>query len=183
MVQVAIIGYGTVGSGVAEVIERNAESIAKKAGQKIEVKYICDIRDFTDDPNQDKLIKDFSIILNDPDISVVVESIGGLKPAYQFVKDSLLAHKSVVTSNKELVATKGWELLKIAREPVSYTHLDVYKRQVRPFITPSNILPSFSYMTFGSSQLLVGPASFSSLVQMNVLCSTRATSFSAVLCR
>lgn len=116
MVQVAIIGYGTVGSGVAEVIERNAESIAKKAGQKIEVKYICDIRDFTDDPNQDKLIKDFSIILNDPDISVVVESIGGLKPAYQFVKDSLLAHKSVVTSNKELVATKGWELLKIARE-------------------------------------------------------------------
>ncbi|MBU5420115.1 homoserine dehydrogenase [Acetanaerobacterium sp. MSJ-12] len=116
MIQVAIIGYGTVGSGVAEVIERNAEGIARKAGQPIAVKYICDIRDFPGDPNEGKLCKDFGVVLKDPEVSVVVESIGGLKPAYQFVKDSLLAGKSVVTSNKELVATHGWELLQIAKE-------------------------------------------------------------------
>lgn len=90
--------------------------LLKKAGQEIEIKYILDLRDFPDSPYKDKFVKDFNVILNDPEISVVVEVIGGIKPSYDFVKSSLLAGKSVVTSNKELVAKKGAELLKIAHE-------------------------------------------------------------------
>ncbi len=114
---VAIMGYGTVGSGVAQVIADNNENIAKKSAQDIfDVKYILDLRDFPGDVNENKMIKDFNIILNDPQIQVVVETMGGLHPAYEFVSSCLLAGKSVVTSNKELVAAKGDELLKIARE-------------------------------------------------------------------
>lgn len=111
------MGYGTVGSGVAEVIANNHESIVKKSTQaELEVKYILDLRDFPGDVNESKMIKDFNIILNDPDIAVVVETMGGLHPAYEFVSACLESGKSVVTSNKELVAAKGDELLKIAKD-------------------------------------------------------------------
>ena len=114
---VAVMGYGTVGSGVVEVITKNHDSIVKKSTQNdMEVKYILDLRDFPGDPHEDKMIKDFNIILNDDDVKVVVETMGGLHPAYEFVSSCLKAGKSVVTSNKELVAAKGYELLQYASE-------------------------------------------------------------------
>lgn len=114
---IAIMGYGTVGSGVAEVISNNHDSIVKKSSQaELEVKYILDLRDFPGDVNESKMVKDFNIILNDPEVKVVVETMGGLHPAYEFVSSCLKAGKSVVTSNKELVAAKGDELLAIAKE-------------------------------------------------------------------
>ena len=116
MIYVAIMGHGVVGSGVAEVLRKNAESIARKAGEEIAVRRILDLRDFPDLPYADLFTKDFEEIVNDPDIRIVVETMGGLNPAYDFVKRCLLAGKSVVTSNKELVAAKGDELLNIARE-------------------------------------------------------------------
>lgn len=116
MIQIAVMGHGTVGSGVVEVLMKNHDSIAQKAGQGISIKYILDLRDFPEHPLADRFVKDFTIIEKDPEVAVVVECMGGLKPAYDFVKRCLLAGKSVVTSNKELVAAKGAELLKIARE-------------------------------------------------------------------
>jgi len=116
MTNIAILGYGTVGSGVYEIAVKNAESIKRKSGQEIKVKRILDIRDFADHPEPGLFTKDYSDILNDAEISVVAEVMGGLDPAYRFTKDALLAGKSVVTSNKELVATHGTELLQIAAE-------------------------------------------------------------------
>ena len=116
MISIAILGHGVVGSGVAEVICNNAAGIAAKAGDAIEVKRILDLRSFPDLPYADKFTTNFDDILNDTDIRIVVETMGGLHPAYDFVKASLLAGKSVVTSNKELVAAKGDELLAIAKE-------------------------------------------------------------------
>lgn len=114
---IAVMGYGIVGSGVVEVFTKNHESIVKRSTQKeLELKYILDIRDFPDDINKDKFVKDFNIILNDKEVGIVVETMGGLHPAYEFVSQCLAAGKSVVTSNKELVATKGYELLCIAEE-------------------------------------------------------------------
>ena len=111
------MGFGTVGSGVAELIYKNHDSIVKKSMQdSLEVKYILDIRDFPDNQFADKMIKDFNIILNDPEVEIVVETMGGVTFAYDFVKKLLLAGKSVVTSNKELVASHGYELLTIAEE-------------------------------------------------------------------
>jgi len=116
MKKVAVLGFGTVGSGVVEVMEQNAAFIEKNAGEALEVKYIVDVRDFPGSPYADRLVKDFSLVEKDPEVSIVVETIGGVGVAYEFTKRSLLAGKSVVTSNKELVATKGLELLGIARE-------------------------------------------------------------------
>lgn len=116
MVKVAVLGYGTVGSGVVEVFHTNQESINKKAGEEIEVKYVLDLRDFPGDPIQEKIVHDFNIILNDPEIQVIAEVMGGVHPAYEFVKAALEVGKSVCTSNKELVAKHGPELLNIARE-------------------------------------------------------------------
>ena len=116
MISIAILGHGVVGSGVAEVLCTNAKGIAAKAGDAIEVKRILDLRSFPDLPYADKFTTNFDDILNDADIRIVVETMGGLHPAYDFVKASLLAGKSVVTSNKELVAAKGDELLSIAKE-------------------------------------------------------------------
>lgn len=116
MAKIAVLGYGTVGSGTVEVFYKNKESLEKKAGQEMDIKYILDIRDFNDSPYKEKFVKDFNVILNDPEVTVVAEVIGGLKPAYDFVKSALEAGKSVVTSNKELVAAKGAELLAIAKE-------------------------------------------------------------------
>ena len=114
---IAIMGYGIVGSGVAAVIDLNAEKIGKKSQQgEINVKYILDLRDFPGDKNENKFIKDFNIILNDDDVKIVVETMGGLNPAFDFVSKCLCAGKSVVTSNKELVAAKGDILLGLAKE-------------------------------------------------------------------
>lgn len=112
----AIMGFGTVGSGVYEVLEKNRSQIAQKAGSEISVKYILDLRDFPGTDFADLVIHDFSIIEQDPEVEIVVETMGGLKPAYAFVKASLEAGKHVVTSNKALVAAHGTELLAIARE-------------------------------------------------------------------
>lgn len=116
MVNIGILGYGTVGSGVVEVIATNQESINKKAGTEVNVKYVLDLKDFPGDPIQEKIVHDVNIILDDPEVNVVVEVMGGVEPAYTFVKKALLNGKSVVTSNKALVAKHGAELLEIARE-------------------------------------------------------------------
>ncbi len=116
MINIAILGHGVVGSGVAEVLHRNHQHIAHKAGEEIHLKRILDLRTFPDLPYADRFTTVFDDILHDPDIRIVVETMGGLHPAYDFVKASLLAGKSVVTSNKELVAAKGDELLAIAKK-------------------------------------------------------------------
>lgn len=116
MTKIAIMGHGVVGSGVAEVILQNHENISARAGQDLEIKYILDLRDFDNLPYSDKFIKDFNLIANDEEISIVAEVMGGIEPAYTYVKTCLLNGKSVVTSNKELVAAKGAELLQIARD-------------------------------------------------------------------
>lgn len=116
MIQIAVLGYGTVGSGVVEVINTNHSSINKKAGDEIYIKYVLDLRDFPGDPIQEKVVHDFDIILNDPEIKIIAEVMGGVEPAYTFTKKALLAGKSVCTSNKELVARHGAELLQIARD-------------------------------------------------------------------
>ena len=116
MIKVAIMGHGTVGSGVYEVFDMNAGKIAKTVGEPVEVKYVLDLRDFSSLPYGNKFVTDFSVIENDPEVTVVAEVMGGVGAAYQFTKRCLEAGKSVCTSNKELVATKGEELLKIAEE-------------------------------------------------------------------
>lgn len=116
MIQVAIMGYGTIGSGVAEILCGNQEQIAKSAGQGAALKYVLDLREFPGSPIEDKLIHDFKVIEEDPEVDVVVETMGGLNPSYPFVKACLLAGKHVVTSNKALVAAYGTELLQIAKD-------------------------------------------------------------------
>ncbi len=116
MIYTAIMGHGTVGSGVAEILIGKSGLMKEKIKEDIEVKYILDLRDFEGLTYSDKFIKDFNVILNDPDVKIVAEVMGGINPAYDFVKGCLLAGKSVVTSNKELVAAKGAELLKIAED-------------------------------------------------------------------
>lgn len=116
MINVAVMGYGTVGSGVVEVIDTNNREIAARIGDDICVKYILDLRDFPGDPNEGKIVHDFNIVLNDPEVSIVCETMGGKGAAYKFTKECLLAGKSVCTSNKELVAAYGPELIAIARE-------------------------------------------------------------------
>lgn len=116
MINVAIMGHGVVGSGVAEILIKNADLIAKNTKEQINIKYILDLRDFDDLDYSDKFTKDFNDILNDSDVKVVAEAMGGLHPAYEFTKALLESGKSVVTSNKELVAEKGDELLNIAQQ-------------------------------------------------------------------
>ena len=115
MIKVSVLGYGTVGSGVVEIIRENAELIAKRAGERIEVKSVLDLRDFPEDPVQELIVHDFEDIKNDDEVQIVVETMGGLHPAYEFVKASLESGKSVCTSNKALVAAYGPELLAIAQ--------------------------------------------------------------------
>ena len=116
MIYTAIMGHGVVGSGVAEILFNNNSLINQKIKDEIDIKYILDLRDFDSLPYSNKFIKDFELIANDDDIKIVVEVMGGINPAYDFVKRLLLSGKSVVTSNKELVAAKGAELLKIASD-------------------------------------------------------------------
>ena len=121
MVNVAILGFGVVGSGVAEVLAENGPHIDRKVDDLIRLKYILDVRDFPDSPFGDKVVHDFSVIENDPEVSIVVETIGGARAALDFTRRALQAGKSVVTSNKELVAEHGCELLQLAAEKgVSY---------------------------------------------------------------
>ena len=116
MIHVAVLGYGTVGSGVVEVIETNKKDINKRAATELNIKYILDLRDFPGDPYENKVVHDYEMILNDPEVTVICETMGGINPAYDFSKRALLAGKSVCTSNKELVANHGPELISIARE-------------------------------------------------------------------
>lgn len=116
MINIAVLGYGTIGSGVVEVININGESIKKRAGDQINIKYVLDLREFPGDPIMDKIVHDINIILDDPEVKIVCEVMGGVEPAHTFVKEALLKGKSVVTSNKELVAKYGAELLDIAKE-------------------------------------------------------------------
>ena len=116
MANFAIMGFGTVGSGVAEVLRMNAASIAEKLGESLNLKYILDVRDLSATPYGEIAVKDFAVLENDPDLEVVVESIGGARVALEFTRRALLAGKHVVTSNKELVASHGRELLAIAKE-------------------------------------------------------------------
>ena len=115
MIKAAVMGFGTIGSGVAEVLEVNKESIAKRVGDTIEVKYVLDLRDFEGDPIQDKIVHDYRTIAEDKEVAIVVEAMGGVEPAYTFVKTCLEAGKNVVTSNKALVAAHGTELLELAK--------------------------------------------------------------------
>ncbi len=116
MIKIAVLGYGTVGSGVAEVIWTNQEIINKRVGEELEIKYILDLREFPGTLAEHLIVHDFEQIVNDEEVKIVVEVMGGIEPAYTFVKKSLLAGKSVVTSNKALVAKHGAELLAIAKE-------------------------------------------------------------------
>ncbi|MDO4614205.1 MAG: homoserine dehydrogenase [Lachnospiraceae bacterium] len=116
MVQAAILGYGTVGAGVLQVLNMNHETIARRVGDEVNVKYVLDLREFPGTPAEKILTHNYQDILDDPEVGIVVETMGGLKPAYEFTKQALLAGKNVCTSNKELVAEHGVELRKIARE-------------------------------------------------------------------
>ena len=121
MVNVAVLGFGTVGSGVAEVLTTNGSLIAQRVNDQVRLKYILDVRDFPDSPYKDCFVKDFSVIENDPEVDVVVETIGGATVALDFTTRALKAGKSVVSSNKELVATHGYDLLQLAKaNGVSY---------------------------------------------------------------
>ena len=116
MANIAILGFGNIGSGTLEVLRASAQGVARRAGEPVEVKYICDVRDFSSHPDEKLFVKDIAPVLADESVSVVVETIGGTRFAYPMVKAALEAGKSVATSNKELVATHGAELLAIARE-------------------------------------------------------------------
>jgi homoserine dehydrogenase len=121
MTNIAILGFGVVGSGVADLIVKNYEEVTRLGGDEINIKYILDLRDFPDSPFADKVVHDFNLILNDADVSTVIEVMGGSHPAYEFTVSALKAGKSVITSNKEVVANFGDEFLAIAKENgVSY---------------------------------------------------------------
>ena len=116
MVKVAVLGYGTIGSGVVQVLNTSKDIVTRNAGTEVEVKYVLDLRDFPGDPVEEILVHDYARIVNDPEVDIVVEVMGGTHPAYEFVKDALLKGKNVCTSNKALVAEFGPELVRIARE-------------------------------------------------------------------
>ncbi|MCC8141513.1 MAG: homoserine dehydrogenase [Lachnospiraceae bacterium] len=116
MIKIAVMGYGTIGSGVVEVLEKNRDIIAKRAGDEITVKYILDLREFPGDPHEDILVHDYEIIRSDPEILAVVECMGGVEPAHTFAREAILAGKHFATSNKALIAEYGPELIALAQE-------------------------------------------------------------------
>ncbi|MCQ2353900.1 MAG: homoserine dehydrogenase [Clostridia bacterium] len=116
MINIALLGFGTVGGGVAEVITKNEKIISARLGDKINIKYILDLREFPSSPFADRIVHDFNTILNDPEVSIVAEMMGGVHPAADFSRAALDAGKSVVTSNKAVVAACGDELLALARK-------------------------------------------------------------------
>lgn len=113
---VAILGFGTVGSGVYDVLTQNSAIITKRTGTELKIKYVLDLREFPGNPVEKVLVHDFNIVVNDPEVDIVVEVMGGVHPAYDFTKEALLKGKSVCTSNKELVAKHGAELIAVAKE-------------------------------------------------------------------
>ena len=138
MANIAVLGYGTVGSGVVEVLNTNKDRINSKSYEPINIKYVLDLRDFPGDPVQEIITHDYNDILNDNTIDVVVEVMGGINPAYTFVKQALESGKSVCTSNKELVAAHGGELMALAKE---YNVNFLYEASVGggiPIIRPIN---------------------------------------------
>ncbi|MEG1550562.1 MAG: homoserine dehydrogenase, partial [Ruthenibacterium sp.] len=161
MAKIAILGYGTVGSGVLEVLRRNEQSITRRAGQPVTVKYICDIRDFSQHPDAKLFVNNLDVILNDAEISVVVETIGGLKPAYTYVKSALENGRHVVTSNKELVATHGAELLQIARQKKVCFLFEASVGGGTPVITPihqclaANVISEISGIVNGTTNFML----------------------------
>ena len=136
MAKIAIMGFGTVGSGVLEVIRRNAAAISRRAGEPVEVKYILDVRDLSGTPDADLFVNNIDVILNDPEIKVVVETIGGTRFAYPYVKACLESGRSVATSNKEMVATYGAELLALAKEHGAAFLFEASVGGGTPIITP-----------------------------------------------
>ncbi|MCQ2423646.1 MAG: homoserine dehydrogenase [Clostridia bacterium] len=116
MISIAILGFGVVGGGVAAVLDRNAAAVSRAVGDDVRVKYILDLREFPDSPYADRVVHDYNVILDDPDVTVVAETMGGAHPAFEFSVAAMQAGKSVVTSNKEVVATYGIELCKAARD-------------------------------------------------------------------
>ena len=136
MAKIAILGFGTVGSGVLEVVRRNAAGISRRAGEPVEVKYILDIRDFSGHPDANLFVNNIDVILSDPEVRVVVETIGGVRFAYPYVKATLESGRSVCTSNKELVATHGAELLAIARSHGAAFLFEASVGGGTPIITP-----------------------------------------------
>ena len=112
--KIAVMGYGTIGSGVVDVLRINKEKITKRAGEPVDVKYILDLREFPGDPMEDAIVHDYQTIVNDPEIGIVVETMGGVEPAYTFVKAMLEAGKQVVTANKDLLAEYGEEVMGMA---------------------------------------------------------------------
>ena len=121
MTNIAILGFGVVGGGVADLITKNAKETSALGGDEINIKYILDLRDFPDSPFADRIVHDYNIILNDPEISTVIEVMGGSHPAYEFTTAALSKGKNVITSNKEVVANFGDEFLRLAKENgVSY---------------------------------------------------------------
>lgn len=161
MAKIAILGFGTVGSGVLEVVQRNAVSIARRAGQPVEVKYICDIRDFSAHENASLFVNNIDVILNDPEVSVVVETIGGIKPAYFYVKSALESGRHVATSNKELVATHGAELLRIAKEHEVCFLFEASVGGGTPIITPmhqclaANVISEIAGIVNGTTNFML----------------------------
>lgn len=138
MVNVAVLGYGTVGSGVVQVIEQNKEQVNKSADVELNVKYILDLREFPGDRYESKIVHDFETIINDPDINIICETMGGIKAAYDFTKRALMKGISVCTSNKELVATYGPELIRIAKEHVCNYLFEASVGGGIPIIRPLN---------------------------------------------
>lgn len=136
MAKIAILGFGTVGGGVLEVLRRNAAGIARRAGEPVEVKYILDVRDFPDHPDKELFVKNIDAILADPEIKVVVETIGGTRFAYPYVRQALQSGRSVVTSNKEMVATYGAELLALAKQNNAAFLFEASVGGGTPIITP-----------------------------------------------
>ena len=119
--KVAIMGYGTIGSGVAEILEVNRDVVAKRCGEPLELKYVLDLRDFEGDPIADKIVHDYKTIVEDPEVAIVVETMGGVEPAYTFVKAMLEAGKHVTTSNKALVTrVQNWSRSPEITRSISY---------------------------------------------------------------
>lgn len=136
--KIAILGYGTVGSGVYEVLNMNREYIAKCAGQPVEIKYVLDLREFPGNPVMDVLVHDFKIIVEDPEIDIIAEVMGGTEPAYSFVKAALECGKAVCTSNKELVSKYGAELLELAEQKKTNFFFEASVGGGIPIIRPLN---------------------------------------------
>lgn len=159
MVNVAVLGYGTVGSGVVEVLNTNKEIIKRNVGEELKVKYVLDLREFEGDPVQEILVHDYDVILKDKDVKIIAEAMGGVEPAYTFTKNALLAGKSVCTSNKELVAKHGAELLEIAKKNNANYFFEASVGGGIPIIRPLNNCITADEVT-GISGILNGTTNY-----------------------